>query len=122
MLMKGVSAEDVFLAFFIVFIVAFLSGGALLYIGLTSPARGSHTGYVTATETSGLIWSTPKAFFKTDAQSSQEDRYCVTNQSVYDRLLTAQTIREKVTINFQNDWWMPIWECNGGISIIRSVE
>lgn len=65
--------------------------------------EGEHTGYVTATETTGIFYKTKRAFLKTDTQSSQEDMYCVLDETAYEKLQQAQTSKEKVTVQYI-DW------------------
>lgn len=92
---------------------------------LTGCTTGSHTGYVTATESSGFIWVTDDAYIKTDTQSSQEDRYCVQDDRVFEDLREFQTSRERVTVRFSDDPLDVIlpWRCSGGAqSVIRSVS
>lgn len=50
---------------------------ATLASGCLTTANGSHTGYVTASECGGVIWTTCRLWLKTNVQSSQEDEYCV---------------------------------------------
>jgi len=69
---------------------------------ISTPTNGSHTGYVTAVEKNGIIWKTGRVYVKTDTQSSQEDKYCVKDQVIYDELVKAQTNKEKVTLKFSS--------------------
>lgn len=96
---------------FILFIFIFLPIMFLFSVG--TPNNGSHTGYVTSVETSGLIFRTNGVYFKTDTQSSQEDKYCATNE-VLDQLKKAQVEKKLITINYKRGFLMPIWECPGG--------
>lgn len=63
---------------------------------------GKHTGTVTAIETNGLIWKTDSVFFKTDSQSSQEDRYCILDKELKSKLEAYQESKTKVTIEYED--------------------
>lgn len=105
--------------------VAFI---AYVILGLTvlnnvGSSSGQHTGYVTAVEhNSNLIWASNIVYFKTDAMSSQEDRYCVNDIDLKGRLEDFSRNKTHVTLNYQNDYFVWAWECNGGESIITEVS
>ena len=86
-------------------------------------ARGEHTGYVTATQTTGLVFKTHSAYIKTDTQSSQENEYCVVGDEVMAKLKTAQTSKEKVTVEYV-DWFSKgVSYCGGELSgVIVNVK
>lgn len=87
------------------------------------PANGGHTGYVTAVEKSGYIFDTWTAYIKTDTQSSQEDKYCVTDQSLVAELQSVQETNAKVTLEYQNGFFIPPWQCKGSDqSIITKIK
>jgi hypothetical protein len=97
-------------AIFALFILGFF--GLIFWFVIVVPfvgwhyetARGEHTGYVTATQTTGLFFKTHSAYLKTDTQSSQEDEYCVVGDDVMAKLKTAQTSKEKITVEYV-DWF-----------------
>ncbi len=84
--------------------------------------RGEHTGFVTAIETSGIIWKTGTAYVKTDAQSSQEDVYCVVDDSVYKQL--EEYARTRKQVNIYHFSWLNagITECGAEGAVIYKVE
>ena len=92
-----------------------------LHIETTS--NGQHTGYVTAIETNGLIFKTDSVYFKTDAESSQEDRYCVIDDSVKQELINVQKNKELITIKYIS-WLFTGWNnCKmSDIAIIIGVN
>lgn len=71
--------------------------------------NGTHKGYITAIETNGLIWKTDSVYFKTDAQSSQEDRYCVIDKKIKAKLLSYQESKTLVTIEYM-DYFSKGWK------------
>ena len=75
-----------------------------------SPTNGEHTGYVTAVENSGYVFHTWTAYFKTNTQSSQEDKYCVTNRALVAILQAYQESGEKITIKYDNGFFIPFWQ------------
>jgi hypothetical protein len=100
----------------ITIIIAALIVIAVLIIILTSAIGihiettrgGTHTGYVSAIEENGIWFKTTSVYFKTDAQSSQEDRYCLIDKSLIPILQEKEISKEKVTITF-NAYLAPGW-------------
>lgn len=84
--------------------------------------EGSHVGYITATERSGVFFKTMTAYVKTDTQSSQEDSYCVLDPKVYSDLEIAAESKEKVKVNFFSWFLAGISNCNAEGQIVSSVE
>lgn len=84
-------------------------------------SAGNHTGYITAVEKNGLIWKTGTAFLKTDTQSSQEDRYCVIDPSVYAQLTAASVAKAHVTVGYTDWLHKSMTVCDGESAIITSV-
>ncbi len=83
---------------------------------------GDHTGYITAVETSGLFWKTNTVYLKTNTTSTQEDAYCVVDQTVFDSLQAASVGTTHVNVHFIN-WFMAGFEvCGNEEPIITSVE
>ena len=96
---------------------------ALTILNSVGASSGQHTGYVTAVErNSNLVWASNIVYFKTDAQSSQEDKYCVNDPQVKTFLEDASMKKTPVTISYQNDFFVWAWQCNGGESIITKVS
>ena len=94
-----------------------------LFPGTIGASVGVHTGVVTAVEyNSNIIWGANIVYFKTVRESSQEDRYCVNDQTVKEQLIEAQKQKKEVTIYFKNNYVMWKWQCNGGETIIYKVE
>lgn len=103
----------------VVGILMFLSGIVLIFSGFTfDTSQGEHTGYVTAVQKTGILAKTYDAYIKTSTQSSQEDKYCVTDEVVAEQLKDAQESRENVTIIFGHGHWIPIFSCNEGVTDI----
>lgn len=88
-----------------------------------SGSEGTHTGYVTAVEhNNNILWDADLVYFKTDLESTQEDIYCVNNKGLKELLKNYSKQGLRVSIDFQHDFWLTRSECNGGVSIIRSVN
>ena len=92
-----------------------------LHIKITD--EGKHTGYVTAVETNGLIFKTHSAYFKSELESSQEDRYCVIDSDLRNELIEASKDRKRITI-YYIDYLFAGWDyCKmDDIAIIVDVE
>lgn len=84
--------------------------------------NGSHTGYITAVEKTGVIWKTGRAYVKTDLSSSQEDLYCVTDEDVYKTLEQKSANKEKVTLHHHSWLVAGVTHCEGEDAIIERVE
>jgi C4-type Zn-finger protein len=93
-------------------------------IPIKTTSNGSHTGYVTAIEDNGIIFKGVTVYFKTNAQSSQEDRYClyVENKELRQQLQNAQESQTKVTITFIDYVMKSQVHCSGEIAIITGVK
>lgn len=94
----------------------------LSFFSFMQPGKGQHTGFITSVETYGVIWETTRAYIKTDTQSSQEDKYCVQDESVINNLKTAQELNKKVTIEYSSPFIMPDWKCGGESSVIINIK
>lgn len=104
---KGFSFGEIFsILFILILIIGFIVFLCFAIFGLhiITTESGSHTGYVTAIETNGLIFKTDSVYFKTNAESTQEDRYCILNQTLKSKLEQYQKERKLVTIKFYT--WM----------------
>lgn len=88
---------------------------------VSSPAEGEHTGVITATETTGFFWKGKTVYIKTDAQSTQEENYCVLDEGVFEQLKQASKSRAKVTVQFENGYWISPTKCASTMSIITAV-
>ncbi len=66
-------------------------------------SKGSHVGYITSVETTGIFFKTNTAYVKTDTQSSQEDAYCVIDEKVMEDLKSLSEKHVRVEINYF-DW------------------
>jgi hypothetical protein len=105
----------------LVFVVLYLFLTPFLFT-LHSPNSGEHTGYITAVEQSGLIWSTHTVYVKTDPQSSQEDAYCVTDPEVIKALKEKSITRELVILKYAAPFFVPGSKCKNESSIVYSVS
>lgn len=119
---RGITLIETLVIFAIIFIFIVIIGVAVSGFNL-STSEGEHSGYVTAVETHGVIFKTVSVYFKTDPQSSQEDRYCVISSDLVAQLKNVQEKRNRVTVVFSNGHWVPPWDCKGDDgSIIRSIK
>ena len=101
-----------------------------LWIGIYVPiaglhkviSNGTHVGYVTATEESGLVFKTGTAYIKTDVSSSQEDSYCVIDKEVLAQLKEMSILKEKVELTYISYFSAGITNCAGEGVIITGVN
>jgi len=96
---------------------------SFLFPGQIGSSNGIHTGLVTAVEyNSNIIWGSHIVYFQTIRASSYENKYCVTDENVKNKLIKAQKEKKEITIYYNNNFVMWKWQCNGGESIIYKVE
>lgn len=60
--------------------------------------EGQQTGYISAVETTGLIWKTGRVYIKPTLESTQEDIYCVADKSLLETLKVKSQNKENVTV------------------------
>jgi hypothetical protein len=85
-------------------VIVILIGLLVTMIGvhIETIRNGTHTGYVTAIEENGIWFKTTSVYFKTDVQSSQEDRYCLIDKSLIPTLREKEASKEQITITFNS--------------------
>jgi hypothetical protein len=111
----------IFFVVFIIGIVAFFIDE--LVLNTVGASQGEHTGFVTAVEyNTNIIWGANIVYFKTDTESTQEDKYCVNDETIKAQLESYAKSKSRVTIEYKNPFW--VWKslCNGGESIIIKVD
>lgn len=111
-------------ALILIFVVAlFLFSIGIGIFGLhVKTSNGAHVGYITATESNGMIFKTKNAYIKTDTQSSQEDQYCVTDDVVYKQLQELSKQKSHVEVEYIQYISNGITTCDAGnLSIITKV-
>lgn len=108
-------------AFIIWMACVFLVPAVLPIKFIQTTKDGTHTGYVTAVETNGIIWKTDRVYFKTDTESTQEEAYCVTDKQLKEKLIFAEKNKQRVTLHF-NDYWIVGWSLCKGEPVLIGVE
>jgi hypothetical protein len=102
-------------AFLLLFVV-FLAG-----CGVTT-RDAEHTGFITAVEKNGLIWPTGRVYVKTDLSSSQEDRYCVEDEKIYNQLKQKAKNKESLTLVYKDEAFVAPWRCESESGIITGIK
>lgn len=98
---KGQSGRLLFGAVIFLVVLIGIGCGHLIINGWHyETGSGEHTGTITAVELDGLVWKTYSIYFKTDTQSSQEDHYCVMDDSLIPKLKELSQSKAKVTISY----------------------
>jgi hypothetical protein len=111
--------------FVVIFFICLLGLFAFnfLFPGYIGSSNGQETGTIVAVEyNSNLVWSANLVYVKTSARSSQEDVYCVNDESIKQKVKSFSQTHEPVTVYYKNNYIMWKWQCNGGSSIIYNVE
>lgn len=95
---------------------------SIIVLGLHyTTAQGEHVGYITAVEKVGVFFKTYRAYVKTDTQSSQEDSYCVVDESLVPALEAAASSHIRVTVGYMSYFSPGIRICDGEDAIIESI-
>lgn len=108
---------------FLVFVFVCVIGGmvSVIFLNGIGATSGQHTGVITAVESNNnLLWDADLIYFKTNAESTQEDKYCI-NKDIYTKAQELAQSRKQVTIYYKNDLFLWKWECNGGVSIVYGI-
>lgn len=89
-----------------------------------SRGTGEHVGIITAVQQTGDFWRTWTVFVKTDAESTQEETYCVrpANTDLIKPLQAAARGRYLVALQYESYWNVDWSECNPGEEAILSVS
>lgn len=82
--------------------------------------KGSHLGYISSTETNGIFFKTPRLYFKTSLRSSQEDKYCVANKKLYEKL--GALVNENVEIQYTSYLANGIKNCQKEDSVVTGFK
>lgn len=100
--------------FFFCAIAAYVSG--IHY----NTGQGTHLGYVSSAETTGIFFKTPRVYFKTSLRSSQEDKYCVENMTLYNKLSALQN--KNVVITYKSYLVNGMKVCAGESAVITDFK
>jgi len=84
--------------------------------------NGTHVGFVTAVEKSGVFFKTGTAYIKSDISSSQEDSYCVVDDKVLEDLRALSLKKSKVEVTYFEWFSAGIANCAGEGAIISGVK
>lgn len=115
---KGLESIMIVFVLCVIFVILFFIF-TIFGLHIKTTEGGKHTGYVTAVETNGIIFKTHSIYFKSDLESSQEDRYCVIDLSLKEELEKTAKDKTRITIYYYN-YLFPGWNyCKmGDISIV----
>ncbi len=125
--MKSTVTEKILFSIFCLIVLFFL---AMIVIGFTGlhivTSEGEHIGYITSVEKSGVLFKTWRAYVKTDTQSSQEDAYCVVDETIIPQLKTMAESKSHVTVTYF-DWFSKgVKDCGGEeggiISVVKLIK
>jgi len=98
---------------------------SMIFITRFGASYGTHSGYVTAVEyNQNWIFGNYNVYFKSDAQSSQEDVYCISNddQVLAFELERAAASKERVVLHYANDFILWRNTCMNAATIVTRME
>lgn len=85
--------------------------------------EGEQTGYITGVEKNGVIYKTYSVYIKSEVSSSQEDRYCVIDEQVVNKLKEKSISGERITIGYIEYFGRGFKNCsvedNGIVNLIK---
>ncbi len=83
-----------------------------------------HTGIITAVEPEGVVWKSTNVYVKTDAESTQEDLYCLEDSSLVPELKQLAKSKARVTVLYRNEMIVAPWRCDGSATagIITGIK
>ena len=96
---------------------------SVIFIGIITPNEGEHTGIVTAADKDVIpfLGTNKVVYFKTSEYATQEDKYCVEDEALFEELQVLARNRTLITITYKNDWFVPRGICSSGVGIIRGI-
>jgi hypothetical protein len=100
-----------------------LSIGAPFTLLAGSGHHGEAVGYVTSVDQQyNATWDSMVVGLKTDIEATTETRWCTDDETDIRELKFAAHHHIRVVIRYSNSFPLWRWQCNGGISIITSVD
>ena len=84
--------------------------------------EGTQVGYVSAVETSGIIWKTGTAYIKPTLESTQEDVYCVSDKTLLAQLGEASKANQKIEVKNVDYLVFGAKNCDAEPAMITSFE
>lgn len=108
----------------LLFLVTFIIGTlvTVFFVSGFGFSNGTHTGYVTAVQESGVIWQTKRVYIKTSTESTQEDTYCIKDDAVYQALIEKSKTGERVSVTYNHPLIEWNWNCGREKDIINGVN
>lgn len=99
----------------------------LFIIAVTVPfnlvwGKGEHKGYITAVDThENFLSHTTTVYFKTNLQTSQEDMYCINNEStdLIDKAKQSLSTSKNIVLKYENLSFTGWFNCSG--DVIREI-
>ncbi len=120
---KGSIGTFLVISFILIILIIGVFGIIVSFTGLHwKVGNGSHVGYITSVDTSGLIFKTNAIYLKTDTQSSQENAYCVTDTEIFNQLKSFSETHSHVEVKYIEYFSNGIATCGIGTEIITSVK
>ena len=117
---KGQAAEILSIIIIGILVMMVIAIPSFTGVHIVKTENGKHTGTITAVETNGMIFKTVSVYFKSDAQSSQEDVYCLIDKSLIPIIEQKAQEKAKVTLIYMDYFIASMAECgnyNGGIIV-----
>lgn len=96
--------------------------GTAFFSGFQGYGNGQYVGYVTGIEVRGTVFKTNRVYMKTSLDSSLEDTFCVTDETLYNSLKEKQLSQERIAVNTKDLGSTFPAECDGEETSISSIK
>ena len=120
--LKEVLKDGLIGLFFTIFFGVLVSIPIVIFASFQGYGNGQYVGYVTGTEVRGTLFKTNRVYMKTSLESSQEDVFCVIDESVYATLQERQVTQDRVTVKTKDIGVALPNECDSESTTVSSVE
>lgn len=113
----------VFLFLILAIVLAILGSMLISLVGIhINTGEGTQVGYISAVEKSGVFFKTYTVYVKPTLESTQEDNYCVVDESIIPSLEEASVKKQNVKVSYFQWFSAGIRNCGGEGAIIKSVS
>lgn len=116
--------EKIAVAFVVVsvILIAFLGVYVPIFGFNYETGSGSQVGYVSAIEKDGIFFKTDTVYIKPELESTQEDYYCVIDESLVAQLIEASRSKNRIEVKHKSLLSAGIKNCSGEGAIITNVQ
>lgn len=102
----------------VLFIIsAVIAVGSTVHVDFSPSQNGLLSDTVFSVEKSGLLWKRWEIWFTNDHTT----KYCTRDDNIAKILTEAQTLNKKVSVNFNDEFFVWDWDCSSNTVIKNAV-